>query len=352
MALPHKMDLVGRRTLLKLAGMGMVGTSAGAGAGPVSLFDGKTLNGWIQVENAATMLPASDILDAAGFAGKLTRGSDAVSTYLRGRLADSVKADLAEFSPESANARAVISALARNLTEALAGTSIYEQERFKGVVLRPLTMRLLKRNPTGLDLAHLNKMLLEDAYPAEVRRGSGPGWVAKDGSMASTGAGRGVIYTANDYRRFRLMFTMRHVSGNPDHQACVLIFCTRPRAGEKPLDALAGIQFQPPNGGRWDYRPGRNNDGGALFTRLVRPGYDPHEWSRVEIVADAPLGTARMAVAQPVGSKAVEVLRFEDASAGKVGPVAWQMHNAGLFDEFKDVTIEVEPRESALMTVG
>jgi hypothetical protein len=23
------------------------------------------------------------------------------------------------------------------------------------------------------------------------------------------------------------------------------------------------------------------------------------------------------------------------------GPIAWQMHNAGLFDEFKDVTIEV-----------
>ena len=52
------------------------------------------------------------------------------------------------------------------------------------------------------------------------------------------------------------MFTMRHVSGNPDHQACVLIFCSRPQPGEKPLDALGGIQFQVPNGGHWDYRPG------------------------------------------------------------------------------------------------
>src|ERR1700691_4426970 len=83
-----------------------------------------------------------------------------------------------------------------------------------------------------------------------------PGWIVKDGAMASTGTGRGVIYTAKDYGRFRLMFTMRHVSGNPDHQACVLIFCSRPQPDEKPLDALGGIQFQVPHGGHWDYRPG------------------------------------------------------------------------------------------------
>jgi hypothetical protein len=64
--------------------------------------------------------------------------------------------------------------------------------------------------------------------------------------MASTGVGRGVIYTAKDYNRYRLMFTMRHVSGNPDHQACVLIFCTRPQPGEKPLDAARGDSVSGP----------------------------------------------------------------------------------------------------------
>src|SRR6185437_4102798 len=162
-----------------------------------------------------------------------------------------------------------------------------------------------------------------------------PGWVAKEGVMASTGRGRGVIYTSGDYARFRLMFTMRHVSGTPDHQACVLIFCTRPVGDEKPLDALGGIQFQVPNGGHWDYRPGNNTDGGAEFKRLVNPQFDPHAWSRVEILADAATGRARMAVAQPPESKAVEVLDFVDATAGKAGPIAWQMHNAGLFDEYK-----------------
>jgi hypothetical protein len=177
------------------------------------------------------------------------------------------------------------------------------------------------------------------------------GWIVKDGAMASTGAGRGVIYTAKDYGRYRLMFTMRHVSGNPDHQAGILVFCTRPQADEKPLDALGGIQFQAPNGGHWDYRPGMNNNGGPAFTPVTKTRFDAHEWSRVEILADAAKGVARMAVAQPPGSKAVEVLDFKDPAAGKVGPIAWQMHNAGLIDEYKDVTVEANPKDDDMITV-
>ena len=69
--------------------------------------------------------------------------------------------------------------------------------------------------------------------PTSLSRSGITGWIVKDGAMSSTGAGRGVIYTANDCSHFRLQFRMRHVSGNPDHQACVLIFCSRPRACEK-----------------------------------------------------------------------------------------------------------------------
>ena len=58
-----------------------------------------------------------------------------------------------------------------------------------------------------------------------------------------------------------------------------------------------------------------------------------------------------MAVAQPPASKAVEVLDFKDAAAGKVGPIAWQMHNAGLLDEFQDVTIESDPKNDDLISM-
>ena len=42
----------------------------------------------------------------------------------------------------------------------------------------------------------------------------------------------------------------------------------------------------------------------------------------------------------PLMRAAVDVLEFNDPAAGKAGPIAWQMHNAGLFDEFTDVRIE------------
>jgi hypothetical protein len=167
--------------------------------------------------------------------------------------------------------------------------------------------------------------------------------------MGSTGAGRGVIYTKADYTRYRLFFIMRHVSGKPDHQACELIFCTRPQEGTKGLDALGGIQFQVPNGGHWDYRPGHNNSGKG-FQSLPHPRFNPKEWSQVEMLVDATTGTARMAVAQPVGGKAVEVLRFKVAEAGKAGPIAWQMHNKGLFDEYNDVRTEIDPATDEFLT--
>jgi hypothetical protein len=297
---------------------------AHAEANPIPLFDGKTLDGWLQIENSATSLSAAGIVDLAAFTAKLTTGSDALSAYLHSRVPDSGKAELV-----------------KGLNQLIAGPSIYENARFSQVSLRPETEELLKRNPQGQQLARLNKLLLEDAYPSELAKSVTTGWTVKDGAMVSTGVGRGVIYTAKDYSRFRLGFTMRHVSGNPDHQACVLIFCSRPQPGDKPLDALGGIQFQVPNGGHWDYRPGMNNNGGAEFTSINKTHFDVHAWSRVEIDADASTGTARMAVAQPPDSQPVEVLAFKDPAAGKAGPIAWQMHNAGLIDEFKDVTIAV-----------
>ncbi len=339
-----------RRTILRMAAASVAGLGS-THAAPASLFDGKTLNGWTQIENSATSLSSGGITGPASLAARLTTATDALSLFLRARLTDSLKSDLAAFSPSAPNAKAVISALVKELNQIISGPPIYDKTRFAAIAPGPETAQLLKQSPSGQELARLNKLLLEAAYPEELAKSVSTGWIVKDGAMASTGAGRGVIYTAKDYGRFRLTFTMRHVSGDPDHQACVLIFCSRPPAGEKPLDALGGIQFQVPNGGHWDYRPGMNNNGGPEFTSDNKTRFDPHEWSRVEILADAATGIARMAVAQPPGGKAIEVLTFRDPAAGKPGPIAWQMHNAGLIDEYKDVADELDPREEELITL-
>src|SRR5580698_2506679 len=105
-----------RRALVKLAGFTVAGSVVGIGnaqgeSRTNSLFDGKTLDGWIQIENSATSLSSDGITDPAAFTGKLVSGSDAMSVFLRSCLQDSVKADLAAYSASSANAKTVISAL-------------------------------------------------------------------------------------------------------------------------------------------------------------------------------------------------------------------------------------------------
>jgi hypothetical protein len=51
-----------------------------------------------------------------------------------------------------------------------------------------------------------------------------------------------------------------------------------------------------------------------------------------------------------VGTDAVEVLNFKDPTAGQKGPFALQMHNKGLFDEFANIAIEVDPAINDLIT--
>src|SRR6266699_1367135 len=103
----NRTNHLSRRALVKLAGITAAGAVAGVGnvkgESPmaVSLFDGKTLHGWLQIENSATSLASGGITDPAAFAGKLTNGSDGMSVFLRGRLQDSVKADLAAYSASS-----------------------------------------------------------------------------------------------------------------------------------------------------------------------------------------------------------------------------------------------------------
>ncbi len=296
------------------------------------------------------MLSRGDIINLPSFARKLADKSDPVSTYLSVNLGDSAAAALTKYTSDTNHARQLGTELARSFNQIISGPLVYDVQRFQNVSLGAETKELLNENPKGADLMRLNRLLLDDAYPNDLAQSPATAWIVRNGAIASTGAGRGTIYTVGEYTRYRILFTMRHVSGKPDHQACVLVFCTRPPDGEKELDALGGVQFQVPNGGHWDYRPGHNNGGKGEFQALSHPKFDPHQWSRVELLVDATNGTAHMAVAQPPGSKAVEVLDFNVPAAGKTGPFALQMHNAGLFDEYKDIEIETNPKTDDLIT--
>jgi hypothetical protein len=315
------------------------------------IFDGKTLDGWIQMPPAALTFDGAEFKDYPALVKKLTDKSDAVSAYLAEQFDDEGKASLAAYSPtaDAAEVKKTTAAIRRNINRLVGGSSLYDEARFQKVLLRPDTVTLLKKNPRGMQLARLNRVLLEDAYPQELARGPAAAWVVKEGAMASTGAGRGVIFTQEDYGHYRLIFQVRqNPASTGNHVPGILVFCQRPPAGEKGLDALGAVQFQVPNGGHWDYRPGINK-AGAHFTRPIRIRFNMNEWAQVELLVNAKTGKARMAVAQPVGARGTVNLLFDDPAAARVGPIAWQMHNANLLDEFKDVRIEIDPKEDRLL---
>jgi hypothetical protein len=148
----------------------LCGQQAPAPPGMTPPFDGKTLNAWIDAENGMATFDGGGITDLAAFAKKLTDKPDAVSAFLSGQLANTDKANLAAFSPTNANVKAVSSVLVKALNKIGCGPSIYDAGRFQNIQLRTETRELLRKNSQGQELARLNKILIEDAYPAELSK--------------------------------------------------------------------------------------------------------------------------------------------------------------------------------------
>ena len=65
------------------AGALVAGADAQGRVAGERIFDGKTLDGWVDIENNATSLAVDGVRDAAALASRLVSGTDAVSVMLR-----------------------------------------------------------------------------------------------------------------------------------------------------------------------------------------------------------------------------------------------------------------------------
>ena len=134
-----------------------------------------------------------DFLDLPTFARKLAEKPDAVSAFVSGKLDEKTAASLAAYraaKPGDLQAkRALLDNLVTSLNAIVYGPSLYDAKLFEGVQLRPETRALLETNPQRRELAHLNRLLLEDAFPfPEISRKPGNatrsldlGWLRKEG---------------------------------------------------------------------------------------------------------------------------------------------------------------------------
>lgn len=134
-----------------------------------------------------------DFADLKSLAEKLTRKADPVSVFLSEKLSEKVKASLSEYIETKDKSlekeQVLLNGLAVDFNNIVDGASIFNENRFKNITLRPETDVLLKKNPQqGVDLFMMNRLLLEDAYPVTISRKHGNslrpldlGWLAKEG---------------------------------------------------------------------------------------------------------------------------------------------------------------------------
>ncbi len=108
----------------------------------------------------------NDFTDLPRLVAKLTQRADPVSTFLSDRFSSATRGLLANYQPS--NPTPLQTALAIELNKVAGGPLVFDARRFSGVALRSETKNLQSKNPQGESARHLNRLLLEDAYPLEL----------------------------------------------------------------------------------------------------------------------------------------------------------------------------------------
>lgn len=115
-------------------------------------------------------ISADEIKDFLMLVTELREQFDAVSAFLWNRLSDPEQLMLRNYQPSAPDLDQMQAIVVKALNNIIGGKSIYDDLRFQDIPLRPETVDLLKRDPSGPDLVLLNRLLLEDAYPLELSR--------------------------------------------------------------------------------------------------------------------------------------------------------------------------------------
>ncbi len=176
-------------------------------------------------------------------------------------------------------------------------------------------------------------------------------WSIVDGAMRGDAGTSRLAYTNEDYGSFRLIFTARMNPPNKDHLG-VLFWGDRPVDPAKPkIDNAGWLQFMPPNGSMWNYHPPQHKN--LPHETLVKTKKDYSKWSTTELLFNLEKGTMRAAV------DGVEIVRYthpeplertDPETRILPGPIGMFRHGNGV-SEYKDIYVEVDPREDRLITV-
>lgn len=113
------------------------------------------------------LLDVGDIQEPAIFSSQ--QDASALSDFLRSQFSSDTQRLLDAYTsppPEPA----LIAALLPELNQLLLGKSLYDEQRFASITLSAKTKRLVQQNLQGKELIRCNRLLLEEAFPSQIRK--------------------------------------------------------------------------------------------------------------------------------------------------------------------------------------
>jgi hypothetical protein len=180
-------------------------------------------------------------------------------------------------------------------------------------------------------------MLIFDGKTLDGWDGAAGIWTVKDGAIDGlTQNGGQLIVTKQLYDSFRISGTSRMPQSTNHLGVCFW--------GGKSGHGYGGcIDFVPPSGSIWDY--GGGGDIRTLSYVYMGKPVLKTDWHQFEILANAQTGTVRM------GVDGHEFPVYHKAGRGKMAVIGLQIHAGFSEVQYKDLAIEVNPKEDRLLSV-
>lgn len=148
-------------------------------------------------------LTVADLKEVSLVAARFAQRADPVAAFLADQLSPAGKWAVSEALAKTSDIKTVRRVLVDEFNRILAGPLIYDSVLFSRVDLRADTRKLVASNPTDTELAHANRLLLEDAFPLELSRKKRPGLLLLQLCWAALGVLVGIGVAAFDYRKLK-----------------------------------------------------------------------------------------------------------------------------------------------------
>jgi len=120
-------------------------------------------------------LQDGDFRNPAAFAVRLQQDHSPISRYLYGGVSDQTRKMISDECEAARMAPAVRAMLLGEMNRLLDDRSLYDESRFRRIVISADLRRMIDKEPSGADLRKTNRQLLESTYLDTIRQGS-PTW--------------------------------------------------------------------------------------------------------------------------------------------------------------------------------